>query len=46
MGSYVPNSKSVQQEMLHDIGVPSIRSLYTNVPDQMFLNGNLNLPHE
>ena len=45
MGSYVPNSPEIQQEMLRAIGVQSVRELYANVPESMFLQ-TLDLPQE
>ena len=43
MGSYVPNSPAVRQEMLAAMGASSIRDLYANVPEEMFLK-ELDLP--
>ena len=43
MGSYVPNSPAVRQQMLEAIGASSIRDLYANVPEEMFLK-ELDLP--
>ena len=37
MGSYVPNSPAVRQQMLEAMGAASIRDLYANVPEEMFL---------
>ncbi|MCI2056749.1 MAG: aminomethyl-transferring glycine dehydrogenase subunit GcvPA [Oscillibacter sp.] len=45
MGTYVPNSERVQQEMLDVIGVKNVRDLYCNVPKKMFVK-ELNLPSE
>ena len=33
MGSYVPNSPAVRQQMLEAMGAASIRDLYANVPE-------------
>lgn len=44
MGTYVPATQNQQQEMLKAIGVSSIEELYKNVPQSMFLKGELNLP--
>lgn len=44
MGSYVPNTKKQQEEMLHLINVKNIRALYENVPEEVFLKEPLNLP--
>lgn len=43
MGSYVPSTNAERQEMLKVIGVNSIRDLYCNVPEDMFIE-ELNLP--
>ena len=43
MGSYVPNSPAVRQEMLEAMGASSIRDLYANVPEEMFVK-ELDLP--
>ena len=43
MGSYVPSTNAERQEMLKVIGVNSIRDLYCNVPQDMFIK-ELNLP--
>ena len=43
MGSYVPNSPAVRQEMLAAMGAASVRDLYANVPEEMFLK-ELDLP--
>ena len=43
MGSYVPNSPAVRQEMLEAMGASSIRDLYANVPEDMFVR-ELDLP--
>ena len=43
MGSYVPNSPSVQKEMLEVIGAKSIDELYGNVPKKMLVK-KLDLP--
>ena len=43
MGSYVPNSPAVRQQMLEAMGASSIRDLYANVPEEMFLK-ELDLP--
>lgn len=43
MGSYVPNSPAVRQEMLAAMGASSIRDLYANVPEEMFVR-ELDLP--
>ena len=44
MGSYVPNTKKQQEEMLHLINVKNVRELYENVPEEVFLKEPLNLP--
>lgn len=44
MGTYVPNTKQEQQEMLRAIGVESIRELFHAIPEEVYLNRPLNLP--
>lgn len=44
MGSYIPNTKEEQLEMLHEIGMNSFDDLYTDVPEKMRLKRELNLP--
>ena len=43
MGSYVPSTSAEREQMLKAIGVSSIRDLYCNVPEHMFIE-QLNLP--
>lgn len=43
MGSYVPSTGAEREQMLKAIGVQSIRDLYCNVPQEMFIR-ELNLP--
>ncbi len=45
MGSYVPNAPAVRREMLDAIGVETIRDLYRDVPEEMFVR-ELDLPSE
>ena len=44
MGSYIPNTKEEQLEMLREIGVDSFDALYEDVPESMRLKGALKLP--
>ena len=44
MGSYVPSTKSEQEEMLAAIGVSSISDLYKSIPESMLLDRPLNMP--
>ena len=44
MGTYVPNSPATQQEMLKVIGISSMDELYRDVPQEMRIDGKLNLP--
>ncbi len=44
MGSYVPSSQAEREEMLKVIGVKSVEDLYANVPADMLLKGELDLP--
>lgn len=43
MGSYIPATESELKDMLHEAGYGSIRELYANVPDAVWLD-TLNLP--
>lgn len=44
MGTYVPNSKQEQQEMLKICGFNSFDDLYTSIPHEVKLADGLNLP--
>lgn len=44
MGSYVPTTAAEREEMLAAIGVKSLEDLYQAVPQEMLLNGKLNIP--
>ncbi len=44
MGRYVPNTKEEQQAMLQDIGYKSFDDLYAVIPENVRLNGALNIP--
>ena len=44
MGSYVPTTLQERRDMLHTVGVESYRELYRNVPDRVWLDGDLSLP--
>lgn len=44
MGSYVANTKQAQQDMLKEIGFQSFDDLFSHLPSQVKLNGELNLP--
>jgi len=44
MGSYVPTTAAEREEMLAAIGVKSLEDLYQAVPQEMLLNGTLNIP--
>ena len=42
---YIPNSvPEVEQEMLHEIGLNSLEELHEEVPDEIILKGEMNLP--
>ena len=43
MGSFIPNTKQEQQEMLKEIGFDSMDALFAHIPEQVKLKG-LNLP--
>lgn len=44
MGTYVPNTKTEQQEMLHAISAGSICELFDAVPEEVYLKQPLKLP--
>lgn len=44
MGSYVPTTQEEQKEMLAAIGIESMADLYQNIPAQVKLNRNLEMP--
>jgi glycine dehydrogenase subunit 1 len=44
MGTYVPNTKKEQQEMLKEIGVSDLRELFRAIPEEVFLERPLNIP--
>lgn len=44
MGSYIPSTASEREQMLHAIGLKSMRELYTDVPSDMYLDHPLNIP--
>ena len=42
---YIPNSvPEVEQEMLHEIGLTSLEELHEEVPDEIILKENMDLP--
>ena len=44
MGSYVPHTRQEREDMLRAVGVSSMRELYADVPQSVYLNAPLNLP--
>ena len=44
MGSYVPGTKQEQLEMLKSIGYDSFDDLFAHIPQQVRIEGGLNLP--
>lgn len=44
MGSYVPSTLQERQEMLESIGLSNIDQLFSHIPDELKLKGELNLP--
>ncbi len=44
MGTFVPNTKAQQQEMLKEIGFEKLDDLFAHIPDDVKLKGDLNLP--
>ena len=44
MGSFVPTTPSERQQMLKTIGVGSVEELFRDVPQEMRIDGYLDLP--
>ena len=44
MGRYIPSTRAEQKEMLRAIGLDDFRQLYKDVPEQMYLERELNIP--
>ena len=44
MGSYIPSTASQRKEMLKAIGLEDFRQLYKDVPAEMYLDRELNIP--
>ena len=44
MGSYVPNTRKEQQEMLKEIGFGSFDEMFSHIPEEVRLKEGLNLP--
>ncbi|MDD4201069.1 MAG: aminomethyl-transferring glycine dehydrogenase subunit GcvPA [Eubacteriales bacterium] len=44
MGTFVPNTKEQQNEMLEEIGCSSLDDLFAHIPDAVKFKGELNLP--
>ena len=44
MGTFVPNTKAQQQEMLKEIGFEKLDDLFAHIPDDVKLSGDLDLP--
>lgn len=44
MGTFVPTTAAEREQMLRTIGVSSVEDLFRDVPQQMYLDGYLNLP--
>lgn len=44
MGKYIPSTKEERQQMLSETGYSDIRSLFSDVPDSVYLEHPLNLP--
>ena len=45
MGSYVPSTQEERRKMLQAIGLNRVEELYQDVPSQMLLHDQLNLPN-
>ena len=46
MGTFVPNTKAQQQEMLKEIGFEKLDDLFAHIPDDVKFQGELNLPDD
>ena len=44
MGTFVPTTAAEREQMLRTIGVSSVEDLFRDVPQQMYLDGYLDLP--
>ena len=44
MGTFVPTTAAEREQMLQTIGASSVEELFRDVPQQMYLDGYLNLP--
>ena len=44
MGSFVPNTKAMQEQMLHEAGYGDWTQLYADVPDSVLLKDGVELP--
>ena len=42
--SYIPSTPEQRQEMLHAVGVQDYRELYRDVPEEMLLDRELDIP--
>lgn len=44
MGSYVPNTLDERKAMLNEIGYESIDDLFRHIPEQVKIQGGLDIP--
>lgn len=44
MGTYVPNTKQEQQEMLHEIGFNSFEEMFSHIPEEVMLKDGVHIP--
>lgn len=44
MGTYVPNTKQEQQEMLHEIGFNSFEEMFSHIPGEVMLKDGVQIP--
>lgn len=44
MGGYVPNTKEQRQDMLKAIGLFSMEDLFVDIPQEVRLKGELEIP--
>lgn len=44
MGTYVPDTEQEQQEMLREIGFDSFETMFSHIPEEVKLKGDVNIP--
>ena len=46
MGSYVPNTEKERQEMLQAAGYSDMKELFADIPEEVRLKGELEIPED